>query len=331
MFLETLSVSFSDAVQILVLYVAVYWLLKRARGSRFGQAMMGVGVMAAVLIGFMFVFRFEVLAGMLKLLLLYLAVSSVVIFQPEIRRLLPAIGSFKLFGRSRYEEALTLSPPQLADSIITLSRKRLGALVAVERGIALRAYMDSGIPVDAVVTPELLMSVFTPPLPLHDGGVIIRHGRLAAAHCIFPVSNQGELIGSGMRHRAAVGLTEETDALVIVVSEETGKIAVAHNGSLHRYPDDQIRRVLIKWIRQAQNRSSTAESKMNGWLQHPLRSGAGGVTSAVGSLFRHPLLKLLALLLAALVYFSWRAELHRATVLQKGPTINAGQQAQPQK
>ena len=111
--------------------------------------------------------------------------------------------------------------------------------------------MNSGVATDATVSRELVENVFTPPLPLHDGGMTIRNGRIAAAHCVFPVSNNPELITSGMRHRAAVGLSEETDALVIVVSEETGSVSVAHNGKLIRYTGEQRATSLIRWVSKA--------------------------------------------------------------------------------
>lgn len=257
----------SDAVQIAILYVIIYWLLKSAKGSTFGQALMGVVIIAAVLVGLTRLAHLEVISKLFGYLLLYLAVSSVVIFQPEIRRLLPAIGTFSLFKRSRFEDSKAVTPERLADCVIALAGKRLGALIAIERGISLRSFIDSGIPLDAIVTPELLMSIFTPPLPMHDGGLVIQHGRISAAHCVFPVSSQPSLNASGMRHRAAVGLSEETDALVIVVSEETGRISIARHGTLHRYPDHSVRRTLVKWISRAMNSGSSSDGSVAGWLE----------------------------------------------------------------
>ena len=228
-----------DAVQVAILSVIIYWLLRSARGSTFGQALMGVVILAAVLVGLTNLAHLEVISKLFGYLLLYLAVSSVVIFQPEIRRLLPAIGTFSLFRRSRFDESKAVTPERLA---------------------------DSGIPLDAVVTPELLMSIFTPPLPMHDGGLVIHGGRIAAAHCVFPVSSQPSLNTSGMRHRAAVGLSEETDALVIVVSEDTGRVSIAHNGTLHRYPSRSVRRILKKWITKAMNSEENSERSLAGWL-----------------------------------------------------------------
>ena len=255
-----------DAVQIAILYIIIYWLLRSAKGSSFGQALMGVVVIAAVLVGLTKLAHLEVISKLFGFLLLYLAVSSVVIFQPEIRRLLPEIGTFRVFKRSRFEESKAVTPERLADCVLALASKRLGALIAIERGISLRGFTDTGIPLDAIVTPELLMSIFTPPLPMHDGGLVIHSGRIAAAHCVFPVSNQPSLNTSGMRHRAAVGLSEETDALVIVVSEETGHVSIAHNGTLHRYPDHSVRRILTKWVSKAMNSGANKERSIAGWL-----------------------------------------------------------------
>ncbi len=239
----------SDAIQIFILYLAIYAILKGARGSRFGQALMGVGILTIILALSTYLFHFYVLALIVKYLLIYLAISTVVIFQPEIRRILTAVGAFGAMERPRSRHGNTLSPAAFTDALISLSSQRLGALIAFERGISLRGYEETGIRTEAMFSRELLTSIFTPPLPLHDGGVVMRGGRIASAHCIFPVSNNPELIQSGMRHRAAVGLSEETDALVIVVSEERGSISVAHNGKLYRYDGPAAKAAVTRWIR----------------------------------------------------------------------------------
>ncbi|MGN0887636.1 MAG: diadenylate cyclase [Kiritimatiellia bacterium] len=243
-----------DMVQIFILYLVFYSILKAARGSRFGQVLMGTGVLVTALAFFTFLFHFDVLQKILSGLLLYFALSTVVIFQQEIRRFLETLGalmkedssSYRLYAQER------LTPEAFVDSVFHLAGKRLGALLAFERGISLRGYERTGVLLDARISTGLLVSVFTPPLPLHDGGAIIRNGRLAAAHCLFPVSNNPVgLSECGMRHRAAVGISEETDALVVVVSEERGQISVAHNGQLKRYPDlsEKTREDLLRIIR----------------------------------------------------------------------------------
>lgn len=244
-------VSVSDIVQILILYVAIYAILRRARGSRFGQSLMGVGILAAAMVAFTFLFRFEVLSVILRSLLVYFAISSVVIFQPEIRRFLSQIGAFGYLEKRRYGPDGAATPKFVAETVAALAAKRMGALFAFERGISLRSYEDNGVPLNATFSRELVECVFTPPMPLHDGGMTIRNGRIAAAHCVFPVSNNPELDVSGMRHRAAVGLSEETDALVVVVSEESGAVSVAYNGRIVRYTGDQCIPQLERWLLKA--------------------------------------------------------------------------------
>ena len=244
-------VSFSAVAQVAVLYVVIYTILKYAKGSKFGQALMGVGLLAAAMFAFTFLFHFDVLALLVRYLLIYLAISTVVIFQPEIRRVLSQVGAFGYLEKPKHRADGAATPEFVVETILALSDRKVGALLAFERGISLRSYEDTGVTTDAVFTRELVETVFTPPLPLHDGGVTIRGGRLAAAHCVFPISNNPELISSGMRHRAAVGLSEETDALVVVVSEGTGAVSVAHNGRLIRYVGDQRAQSLGRWISKA--------------------------------------------------------------------------------
>ena len=220
----------SAIVQIAILYFVIYSILKGAKGSRFGQALMGFGILASLLIAFAYLFHFDVLTRIVQFLLIYIAVSTVVIFQPEIRRILATVGAF--------------------------------GFLAFERGISLRGYEDTGVLLDAVFSRGLVTSIFTPPLPLHDGGAVLRNGRLSSAHCIFPVSNNPNLITSGMRHRAAVGLSEDTDALVVAVSEETGDISVARNGKLFRYSGEQRAESLHRWLARALPRASGGASRL---------------------------------------------------------------------
>lgn len=260
-----------SGVQIFILYLVIYAILKGARGSRFGQVLMGSGILFGLLIAFTLVFNFDVLSVIVRWLLLYLALSSVVIFQDEIRRILATMGSFLFQDRARTHALLDgrITPEDFTAIIFKLARRRTGALVAFERGISLRGFETTGVALDAIISPELFFSIFTEPMPLHDGGVIIRHGRVAAAHCLFPVSSKGDLSTSGMRHRAAVGLSEQTDALVIVVSEETGRVSVAHNGRLIRYPDteENSRLSVLRWIRKAMPQQKTAAESMSEWMK----------------------------------------------------------------
>ena len=253
------AINVSAIIEVFILYLVIYSILKAAKGSRFGQALMGVGILAAAMIAFTYLVHFDVLSRIVKAILIYLAISSVVIFQPEIRRILSQVGAFGFFDKRKYSAHGIASTEVMLETIISLAKKRIGALIAFERGISLRGYEDTGVAIDAMVSKELVTCIFTPPLPLHDGGITIRNGRLAAAHCVFPVSNNPDLITSGMRHRAAVGLSEETDALIISISEETGAVSIAHNGKLFRYENEQIEASLPRWI----NKAMPAESRKN--------------------------------------------------------------------
>lgn len=245
------SVSVSAIIQIAILYLVIYTILRYARGSRFGQVLMGIGILAAAMFAFTFLFHFDVLSTIIRALLVYLAISTVVIFQPEIRRLLSQVGAFRYFEKPTHAPDGSATPEFVTETILALADRRIGALIAFERGISLRGYEETGVATDAVFSRALLETIFTPPLPLHDGGVTIRHGRIAAAHCVFPVSNNPGLISHGMRHRAAVGLSDETDALVVVVSEETGTVSVAHNGRLIRCTSEPRAQSLIRWVAKA--------------------------------------------------------------------------------
>jgi len=174
---------------------------------------------------------------------MYIALSTVVIFQPEIRRILAQVGTFGYFDRPHYTPGGAATPATVVAILLALADRRIGALLAFERGISLRGYEEDGIRLDARITRELVQTIFTPPLPLHDGGMTIRAGRISAAHCIFPVSNNPTLIERDMRHRAALGL-----------SEETGRISLAHNGRMFACPDGEAREAALqRWIAKAMN------------------------------------------------------------------------------
>ena len=271
-----MTINVSAIIQIAILYFVFYAILKSAKGSRFGQALMGFGILAAILIAFAYLFHFDVLTRIVQFLLVYIAVSTVVIFQPEIRRVLAAVGAFGYFEKPKYGPGDAATPDLVVETLIRLANLRIGALFAFERGISLKGYEGTGITLDAVFSRELVTSLFTPPLPLHDGGAVMRNGRISSAHCIFPVSNNPELISNGMRHRAAVGLSEETDALVVVVSEESGDISVARNGKIFRYSGDQRAESLHRWLARAlpdpnggATRMGAIRSMLRGWTGFP--------------------------------------------------------------
>ncbi|MBO4287497.1 MAG: diadenylate cyclase [Kiritimatiellae bacterium] len=263
--LENFQVGISDLTQIFILSVVVYTLIHYVKDTRTGQVLMGFirfVVPPAVLI---WLFNWDVLGRIFFWTIVALIISMIVVFQEEIRRGLALIGGERLFGTTVTRKDAFV-PEVLTRSILYLAEARLGALLAFERGISLAAYEESGVKVEARISRELLVSIFTPPLPLHDGGIVIKNGLISAAHCIFPVSNQPELISSGMRHRAAVGLSEETDALVIVVSEERGSVSIAYNGELHRCPPEKAEKMLRRWIAKSMTDQKRPGFSFSEWL-----------------------------------------------------------------
>jgi len=231
------------AIQIVVLAVVYYYIMLFFRGTRGAQVLVGLGLLLAVSIGLTQILSLDALNWLLRRFSVYLAVALLVIFQPEIRRALAELGRQPVFVVPAERRTAI---DHLVHAALTLSEHRVGALIAVEREIGTRAIQETGTRIDARVAPELLASIFFPHTPLHDGGVIVRGNRITAAGCIFPLSQKAELHKTlGTRHRAAVGLTEETDAVVIVVSEETGNISVAYRGRLSRGLDEErLRRFL---------------------------------------------------------------------------------------
>ena len=162
-----------------------------------------------------------------------LAFALLVIFQPELRNGLARLGGSRIFVFSSKRRLAFVE--RLADAVVMLSKKRIGALFAIQRDISLKEQLETGVVLDAQFTPELAMSIFFPKSPLHDGGMIIADDRVAGAACVFPVTEREmQDRSTGLRHRAAIGLTERTDAMAIVVSEETGSISICENGRLER-------------------------------------------------------------------------------------------------
>jgi diadenylate cyclase len=221
------------AIEILILALGIYQIFRAFRSTRGARILVAL---AAILIFFTLIsqlFSFEVIGWIITRAAAALALALIVIFQPELRNALAKLGSSRLFLFSNNRKLAFLET--FADAVITLSKKRIGALFAIERGISLRQYLDTGVKLDAIFSPELSLAVFYPKAPLHDGGMIIAQDRVAGAACVFPVSPKE--LGDrsiGLRHRAGIGLSEETDAVIVVVSEETGSISLCIDGELIR-------------------------------------------------------------------------------------------------
>lgn len=233
-------------VEIFCLAVVFYYILFFFRGTRAMPVLTGFILVFIVLLVVTRLFHMDALAWLLGRFSVYLAVALLVIFQPEIRRALAELGKQHLFGS-------TLSNQSLVDHIVQtavfLAHRKIGALIAVEQAIGLRAFQETGVKIDGELTPETLASFFFPHTPLHDGAVIIADNRIAAARCLFPLSEESVLSKTlGTRHRAAIGLTLETDAVVVVVSEETGAISFCHEGHLIQNLDEDRLKIFLSAV-----------------------------------------------------------------------------------
>ena len=230
--LEGLHFGWRDTIDILIVAFVLYNMLLLIRGTRARQMAVGLVLIASAY----FVARaFDLLAleALSQQILFYLPFAIVVLFQHEIRRALASFGRNPLISflaRPVKENQLD----HIVMAAAELARRKIGALMAIERTQSLRAYTEGGKLVDALVSSDLLLNIFIPNTPLHDGAVIVQRDRIAAAGCFLPLSSNSDISKDfGTRHRAAVGLSEETDAFVIVISEENGSMAVAMEGALH--------------------------------------------------------------------------------------------------
>jgi diadenylate cyclase len=248
--LTTLTVSLADVVDILLVTLLVYALLVLLRGTRAMQMLWGI-----LIIGGLYVVSRALglitLSTILGNLLAFLPIAIIVLFQREIRSMLAAFGSRTLLRwRSGQVADRTVPLNELALAVQALASKRIGALIAIERRDSLAAYADTGIPLDARFSYDLMLNIFIPGTPLHDGAVVLRGSTVVAASCFLPLTTRHRLSSElGTRHRAAIGLTEETDALVVVVSEETGTISLAVEEQLLRPLDETtLRNALAEHI-----------------------------------------------------------------------------------
>lgn len=228
-------------LEILVLGVLFYYSILFFRGTRGAQVLLGFITAVVAMLVLTRIFNLDTLNWLLQQLSVYLVVAFLVIFQPEIRRALAELGKQHVFASTERERGLL---DEIVQAVSRLAADKIGALIAIEREIGTRAVQETGTRLDSAVSAELLTTLFYPRTALHDGGVIIEGDRIRAAGCVFPLS--GRDIGkTGTRHRAAVGLSEESDALVVVVSEETGAISLAYKGRLIRGLDEErLRRIL---------------------------------------------------------------------------------------
>ncbi|MDB6033354.1 MAG: Diadenylate cyclase [Verrucomicrobiales bacterium] len=229
---DILNVVWGPAVEIMILAVAIYHVLRFVRGTRGFSILIGFLVVLLTMAFVTSALDLKVLRWMVGTFSAIFTVAVVVIFQPELRRMLAQVGNLPLFQTNRHQRE---NIEVIIQTVERLAEVRIGALIAIEQSLQVQESVESGIPVDCIATPEMLETIFFPNNAIHDGGVIMKGDRIAYAACIFPLTQRQNLNKSlGTRHRAAIGLSEETDAVVVVVSEESGAISYAYAGELVR-------------------------------------------------------------------------------------------------
>lgn len=231
------SWALSTTIEIFILFICFYGILVFLKGTR------GSGIIKGLF--FFIITGFIVLSVVLELvdwphlkyvfqnLMTLAAIFMIVIFMPEIRKGLTKIGQIPLVGQFLQTDPGFI--PELVKAVRNMSREKIGALIAIEREVGLRSVADGGVFMDSEARSEIIETIFWPGSALHDGGALIQNGRISAAGCIFPLTENPQVSRRlGTRHRAAIGISEETDAIAVIVSEETGAISIAHRGELHR-------------------------------------------------------------------------------------------------
>lgn len=230
--LEIINLVWRPALEILILAVGIFYAANFIRGTRGAPVVTGLVVLFVALSFITTVLELTVLRWLLTTFSAFSAVAVLVIFQPELRRLLAELGNQSLLMSAREQRE---DVEVIIETVERLADVRIGALMAMEQSINLTEAVESGVVVDCEATPEMLETIFFPNNAIHDGGVLLKNGRILRAACIFPLTQRQDLHKSlGTRHRAAIGLSEETDAVVVAVSEETGAISYAFRGELKR-------------------------------------------------------------------------------------------------
>lgn len=269
-----------DVADVLVVSILFYRVLTLVRGTRAAQMFVGLAVLAVLAVVSEWL-QLSSLDWLLRSLKTVWLVGFLILFQPELRKGLAQFGGSPIF-KPFLPVAESVSLGEIQKALESMSRKGLGAIVVIERKVALRSFIETGTPLEAVVTAELLETIFTPPSPLHDGAVVVRGSQIVAAGCILPLSQNTSLERTmGTRHRAIVGISEETDAIAIAVSEETRRISVAERGVLRRLNGPaELRSVLGGLIKVDE---ATSETRAAAPEPASTATAADGVKSARGN------------------------------------------------
>ncbi len=266
-----------DVLEILILAVGIYYMFRFVRGTRGAPVVTGFLVVLLAFVLVSFLLNLKELQYLLGAFSAAFVVAILVIFQPELRRMLAELGNLPLFSTAHEQreniEVIIQTVERLADV-------RIGALIAIEQSIQLQEAIESGIIIDCQASPEMLETIFFPNNAIHDGGVVIKGDRIALAACIFPLTQRQDLNKSlGTRHRAAIGLSEETDAVVVAVSEETGAISHAYKGQLVRGVTSEELRSFLTSVLVTPARSRNWLGWVKSWTRERVKPGPAVLTN----------------------------------------------------
>lgn len=237
-------------LDILIVGYVVYKFIKSARNSRVWQLLKGI-VLIVIITILSGIFEFRILNWLLTIFMTYGVIALIVIFQPELRRMLEQLGTNKFTKFFGIDKDLATKTKEdiykIVIATIELSKNKIGALIVIERDIKIQDVIAGGIPMNADVSPQLLVNIFEPKTPLHDGAVVISGNKIAAAACVLPLADDNDIAKElGTRHRAAIGISKESDSIVVIVSEETGKISIAKDGTLIADVNEEaLKKILI--------------------------------------------------------------------------------------
>lgn len=255
----------NDIIDILLVTYVIYKLIMLIKGTKAIQLLKGITVIIAIWF-FSGIFKLNTLYWLMNQFLPYGFLAIIIIFQPELRRALEQLGRGRFFSRGMIaeEEEKRNTVEAMLKATSYMAKRRIGALITIERETGLHDYVETGIPIKATLSSELLINIFIPNTPLHDGAVIINDNQILAAASYLPLSESPFISKElGTRHRAALGISEVTDSVTLVVSEETGNISLTKNGELYRNLDEDMLRKLLEAELLAKVKSTSSSSKWN--------------------------------------------------------------------
>ena len=242
------NVGFSEILEIIILAAIIYYIMRWIRQTHAWSLLKGIIIVVLIALA-AHIFELVTVIWVVQNTLAMGLIAIVILFQPELRKALEQLGrgvDLSGFAIAEHKErTVSHTMDEVAHAVTTMASRRIGALICIEREVAVTDPANTGIPIDAIVTRQLIMNIFSDKTPLHDGAVIIRNNRVLAAACILPLTTEEVDQELGTRHRAALGVSEVSDALVIVVSEETGVISIAQEGKLTRHLSEKKLRELL--------------------------------------------------------------------------------------